>query len=359
MFSLHSNMLKLSIIIVVYKSLSYLQICLKSLLAQEELNLKDNEFEIIVVNNCPEDSTNAWLVENYPRIKVISNPANTGYAGGNNLGVHQARGKWLFILNPDVVLHPKALVILLKTAEENPNALLNPKLLNPDGSVNACGNIFHYTGIVTCRGLNESTEHYQNTHNIPLISGAAFFVRHETMQALGGFDEDYFMYLEDADLSLRAKLQGYNLVCAAGAEITHNYTLAMSAQKFYCLERNRLLTLFKLLETKTLWLMLPALLLTEFATWAFAFSKGWSYLRAKWQGYLWLRKQKQVWLTKRKVLQEQRFISDNLLLRESITPLPFRQLMTKGQLSSVLSVLTNPLYFWFRPYKRSTTGETL
>ena len=350
---------KLSIIIVIYKNLSDLEICLKSISTQENLEFEYSEIEILVVDNCPEDSENVQIAHKYPWIKVINNPTNTGYAGGNNIGIDKALGKWLLILNPDTILHPEALNALLKTAKANPKALINAKLLNPDGSINACGNILHYTGITTCQGLNEPSKNYQGTQKVSLISGAAFLVQRKIMQALGGFDDLYFMYLEDADLSLRAKLKGYDLLCASDAQITHNYTLGMSSQKFYYLERNRLLMLFKLLTTKTLWLMLPALLLTELATWAFALIKGGAYLKAKLQGYLWLKKQKQVWLSKRKVLQEERLIPDSMLLKESITALPFGQLMTKGYLSIMLTVLTNPLYSLFRPYKRSKTGKSL
>lgn len=328
-----------SIVIVAYRSKEDLERCLPSVFAQDYRPL-----EVIVVNNSPEDELKEWLRLNYPSVRAIQNPVNNGYAGGNNLGVREAKGDFVFLLNPDTELRAGSLEILAKAAQKHPNALITAKLLNPDGTINACGLEMHYTGITSCRGLNGAATNYSDLHETPLVSGGAFIVSRKVFLDLGGFDETYFMYMEDVDLSLRARLQGLSILCAGDASITHHYELDMSEQKFYYLERNRLLTLFKLYESRTLWRMAPALLLTELASWAFALLKGLPYLSARWQSYSWLLQNKMHWQATRKKLNQQRRIADRELLKTGLTQLPLEQLVTNRSLGTVLNTLVQPLY---------------
>ncbi len=305
--------------------------------------------EVIVVNNTPDDDLMSWLNEHYPWVRLVDSPVNGGYAGGNNLGFEVARGEWVCVLNPDTIPQPGAIAELLAVARANPDALINPKLLNPDGTINACGTEMHLTGIVTCRGLNRDAADYRGVMVVPLLSGAAFIARRDVLQTLGGFNDDYFMYFEDTDLSLRARLAGYRLLCAADAEVVHDYDLKMSPQKFYYLERNRLLTLFRNYEARTLWQLAPALLLTEMATWAFAVLKGPRYMLARWRGYKWLWRQRHNWRRARHTIQDTRQIGDDTLLADSLTTLPYDQLVANERLATWLTRLTAPLYRLLRP----------
>jgi len=210
---------ELSVVVVSYGSRADLERLLPTLFAQ------GLEVEVLVVDNRPGDGTTDWLRVAYPSIRVIPRPDNPGYAGGNNTGITAARGHYILILNPDTELHPKALKTLLEAIQTHPQALIGAKLLNPDGTVNAAGNQMHYSGITTCRGLNQPAERYRGLEPVPLLSGAALIATKETLLGLGGFDEDYWMYLEDTDLSLRARLRGHPLFCANDALITHHYRL--------------------------------------------------------------------------------------------------------------------------------------
>jgi GT2 family glycosyltransferase len=252
------------------------------------------------------------------------------------------------ILNPDTDLHDGALSALLDAVRAHPDALITPKLLNPDGSVNACGNEMHYTGITTCRGIGEPADTYAETHPAPLISGAAFIARRALLAELGGFDARYFMYHEDADLSLRARSRGYRVLCAADAVVTHHYDLQMSPSKLYFLERNRLLTLLKNLEGRTLLRLGFPLLLTELATWAFALSRGPAYLGARARGYLWLWRERRAWTNERSQVQAQRRVPDAQLLAFTTAELPLDQL-TSPRLARLLGAITRPVYRWFQP----------
>ncbi|WP_198175306.1 glycosyltransferase family 2 protein [Spirosoma telluris] len=138
----------LSIIIVSYNSRVDLARCLPTLFSQQT----QDSFEVIVVDNHGTDGVATELLTQYPQVRLIQNLANTGYAGGNNLGLAQAKGHWVLFLNPDTELWPGCLERLMTTARQYPSALITPKLLNPDGTINACGNQMQYTGITTCRG---------------------------------------------------------------------------------------------------------------------------------------------------------------------------------------------------------------
>ncbi len=138
---------ELSVIIVSYDSLNDLKRCLPTLSAQSATVA----FELIVVDNHGRDGVAEWLAQQYPSVLLIRNPANSGYAGGNNLGLTQAKGHWVLFLNPDTELAPDCLDQLMATARKHPDALITPKLLKPDGTINACGNEMHYTGLTTLR----------------------------------------------------------------------------------------------------------------------------------------------------------------------------------------------------------------
>ncbi|CAN5256386.1 glycosyltransferase family 2 protein [soil metagenome] len=315
----------LSIILVSYDSLSDLQRCLPTILGQATTFA----YEIIVVDNHGADGVLAWIYSLYPDSRVLINTTNTGYAGGNNLGLAHARGQWSFLLNPDVELQPGSLQRLLETAHQFPDALITPKLLNPDGTINACGNQMHYTGITTCRGLNQSGDSLSTLHTVSLLSGAAIVGPTALIRQLGGFDETYFMYFEDTDLSLRARRQGVTLLCEGRARIVHHYTLNLNAAKFYYLERNRLLTFLKLFSRKTLMALFPAMLLTELITWVYGL-RGWPFLKSRFQTYRYLWKNRAVIRQERTKLQEQpAAISDKELLAGSELSLPIGSVLPK------------------------------
>ncbi|XWW48296.1 glycosyltransferase family 2 protein [Fibrella sp. USSR17] len=335
----------LSIVIVAYKSATDLQRCLPSLYTAE---LAQITHEVLIIDNYGEDQLETWLAATYPASKYFLNPLNTGYSGGNNIGIDLARGHWTLLLNPDTELLPGSLAQLLETAKANPDALINPKLLNPDGTINACGNQMHYTGITTCRGLNEPSGNYQKLERISLLSGAAVLSPTAVLRTLLGFDEQYFMYFEDTDLSLRARLLGYPLLCESRSVIIHHYRLGMNSTKFGYLERNRLLTLLKVLSGHTLRQLLPALLITEFLTWVYAL-RGRSYLRSRFWGYTWLWQNRQEIREKRRQIQQTRLIPDAELIGDSLSALPFDQVVS-SPIGKFINWLTYQVYRLLRPY---------
>ncbi|GGJ75766.1 glycosyltransferase family 2 protein [Deinococcus aquiradiocola] len=332
----------LTVVIVSYGSRPDLERCLPTLVQHP-----DHTPRILVIDNHGHDGVAEWLTQRWPQVTVLRNPANTGYAGGNNLGLAHTSTPYALILNPDTEVSPGALSLLLRTAITYPDAFITPKLVQPDGRVNACGNEMHYTGLTWCLGLGEAPTAYGGLHTVPLLSGAAILARTSSFVELGGFDEQYFMYHEDTDLSLRARLLGYRLLCQADASVTHHYTLGMTPRKLHYLERNRLLTLFKTLSASTLVQLLPALLLTELATWAYAVRSA-EYARQRFRVYVWLWQQAPGIRRARREVQRRRTCSDADLLDGAALTLPFAQL-TGGLASRALNAVTTPVYALLRP----------
>jgi GT2 family glycosyltransferase len=335
----------LSVVVVTYNSRDDLEGCLASL-ANEA-----TEAEIILVDNCSTDDTVRWVRATYSDIQVIALDHNAWYAGGNNRGLREARGEYILVLNPDTVVRPGALDELVRVGEACPRAFITAKLILPDGRVNACGNHMHYAGITTCAGLGSDADAFHGITRPLLLSGAAILARRAAWDDVTGFDESFAMYMEDADLSLRARLKGYEVVCAADAEIIHHYRLGMSPDKFFFLERNRLLTLLKVYETQTLLRIVPGLVITEAATAAFGLLRGRAYLRAWWQSYMWLWQQRHHWREQRRRVQHGRRVGDRALFREMGTVLPFDQLMDNQQVARLLQHVTAPIYRAVKPYR--------
>jgi GT2 family glycosyltransferase len=143
------------------------------------------------------------------------------------------------------------------------------------------------------------------------ISGACFAVRRELWQRLGGFDDEYFAYHEDVDLSLRCWLSGRTVRYVPAAVAFHHYAFSRHAQKMYLLERNRLITWLTVLERRTLLLLVPALLLAEVGTALLAARQGW--LRHKVRAWWWLVRRTGWLRARRRVVVQQRRCPDRVL----------------------------------------------
>jgi GT2 family glycosyltransferase len=138
--------------------------------------------------------------------------------------------------------------------------------------VNACGNEVHLSGLTLCRGMGQPSKAYDAPCEVGAVSGAAFLMRRELFEHLGGFDASFFLYMEDVDLSLRARLAGKRILYVPEAVVYHDYQLHFGRRKIFYQERNRYRMLLKIFRWRTLLALLPALLLAEAVTWGFVLS---------------------------------------------------------------------------------------
>jgi GT2 family glycosyltransferase len=278
-------LMRASVIVVTYNNQGDLESCLDSILGQ--LGPQD---ELIVVDNGSTDGTPDSVRMNYLQARLVCGE-NTGYAGGNNRGAAQAQGAYLVFLNPDTILQAGALDALLAPLEQPGDVALTTACLvymDRPNLINTCGNTIHYTGLTYCRGAGRSRAQYADSTEVDAVSGAAFAIRRVVFEELGGFDERFFMYVEDTDLSWRARLAGYRCLYVAQAVVKHDYRPSYSPTKAFYLDRNRHMMLLKNLSRTTYLRMLPGLLLGELVTWGFLLLKGPRYWGIKLLVYQWL-----------------------------------------------------------------------
>ncbi|WP_258083289.1 glycosyltransferase family 2 protein [Thermococcus thermotolerans] len=267
-----------SVIIVTYNHKKYMKACLTSV-------LDNNPLEVIVVDNGSTDGTVEFIEKEFPQVKIIKSPRNLGYGGGNNLGVKHARGEYVAILNPDTKVEKNWLEELLKPLKREEKLITTPKILTYEGSkINTCGNMDHFTGLTFTRGLNESPEKFDKFEYLSGLSGACFAMRRKDYLELGGFDENFFAYNEDAEFSWRAHAKGFKILYVPTSIVYHDYELKVPPEKIYHLEKGRYIILRKYLTRKGLLLILPSLLVTEMLTWGYSILNGISGVKFKIKG---------------------------------------------------------------------------
>lgn len=226
----------ISVVIVSYNVANLLEECLKSLLERSADGL---EVEIIVVDNASQDGTPAMLRQKFPNLKVLANTENYGFPRGCNQGLNQASGRYIFFLNPDASLEPGALKTLWDFMEAHPLCgIAGPLIRYPDGKIQPNRRRFPGPGLA----FVESTilQRYRPFKNMRALQkfafedvpadqaqavdwlvGAAFMVRREVVEQIGGLDERFFMYSEELDYCRRAKLAGWQVWYTPAATVVH------------------------------------------------------------------------------------------------------------------------------------------
>ncbi len=314
--------MRASVILVNYNGRSHLERCLPSV-----LSALTPEDEVLMVDNGSTDGSADWVTERFPSVRLVRTAANRGFGAGCNLGARHARGKYLVFLNPDTTVVPGWLDALLIPLSDPQVALVTPCILRMDdsGRINAAGNGVHPTGLAFCRGAGMPPEAFPVPENVAAISGAAFSVRREVWDALGGMDETFFLYVEDTDLSWRAQLAGYRCLYVPEMGVYHDYDLRFGEGKFYFQERNRYLLLLKNLRWRTLLLLLPSLLLAEVVTWGFLLMSCPRRWKEKIRAYLWVVRHWRDVLSSRRAVQALRRTPDRDLLARCTPYLAYEQ----------------------------------
>ena len=201
--------------------------------------------------------------------------SNLGFAQGVNLGAGAASGDYLLLMNPDSEAEPSMLEVLLDALEADPPAAVaGAQVLLPDGRVNAGSNPIHLSGLSWSGGYLGPPESGP-PREVLSVSGATMLVRASAFERLGGFHPAIFMYHEDVDLCWRARLAGLTVLFCAEATVVHDYDFEGGPGKWQWLEEGRLIALLSNYESRTLLLLAPLLLATEFATFGAAAAGGW------------------------------------------------------------------------------------
>ena len=215
--------------------------------------------EVIVVDNASKEDEASVIAESYPQVKVIRSEKNLGFAGGNNLGIKAAQGKYLFFINNDTVLFrgkeqkvrgKKTLQPLIDRLESTETiGMVCPKIRFAwdDAPIQFAG----YTPLTTITlrnrsiGFGEKDKGQYNTpHPTPYAHGAAMMVKREVIERAGMMPENYFLYYEELDWSMMIRRAGYQIWYEPAATIYHKESQATgqnSPLRTYYITRNRLL----------------------------------------------------------------------------------------------------------------------
>jgi len=247
-----------SLVVVNYNGKDILNICLPSL---EKQNYPKNRYEIMVVDNASTDESIEFLKKRHPKVKVVQNKKNLGYAGINN-GLKKCKGEYVYFLNNDLILEKNCLRYLVEELQKNKNVGLavhkginyyNKKLVSGGTWVSRtlyCG--------------HHAPDDNKKVIEIPYMGSG--LIKKSVITTYGYlFDPEYFIYAEDLDLGLRIRLLGMKTVMVKKALCHHMGSITMkrfstSARNTFLLERNILITFFKIFSLKTILLLLPAVI---------------------------------------------------------------------------------------------------
>jgi len=334
-----------SVVIISYNARRHLGPCLRSLLGDAALPT-----EVILVDNASGDGSAEYVEETFRDVRLLHAGANRGFGAASNLAARHARGQYLAFLNPDTVVEPGWLAPLVAALQADPRAALaTPKIVlhSDPTTINTGGNDIHCSGLTLCRGAGLSREQLDHAAEVSAISGAAFAVRKDVFEQLGGFDEHFFLYMEDADLSLRAGLAGNCCLYVPQSVVQHDYALRFGPRKTYYQERNRYLMLLKTLRWPTLLILTPVLALGEVVTWGFVFLHDRRRAANKLRAYAWVVRHGREILDARRETQKLRRVSDRSLLAATSYRLAFEQ-TGDGFVARVAHVVFDPLFLLLR-----------
>jgi hypothetical protein len=214
--------LTLSAIVVSYNTRDMTLDCLRSLHAA----LEGIDSEIIVVDNASTDGSVAAIREQFPAARLIARESNAGFGAANNEAMRLARGQFFLLLNSDAFPEKTAISTLLAFARGNPRAgILGPRLSNADGSLQVSCHPFP-TPLFAWRENLWLTRGYSrwphdSVRPVDFLIGACLLVRREACREVGGFDETFFMYSEEADWQRRMRDAGWERVFVPDARVTH------------------------------------------------------------------------------------------------------------------------------------------
>lgn len=224
---------EVSIIIVYYHAKEELLNCIKSIIE----NKPRVSYEIIVVDNDKRKRAETELKQNFPSIKYIKSKKNLGFGSGVNLGAKRAKGKYLFILNPDTIVNRHAIDLLVAGIKSKDTGICSPQLLDKKGNVlpfQCSQTLTPIRGLLAHSLINRlfpnnpisrefwiSSWDRKTIKEVEAIQGSALMIKSKLFHELGGFDESYFMYFEETDLCLRVKKSGKKILFEPKAKIIH------------------------------------------------------------------------------------------------------------------------------------------
>jgi len=305
-----------SIIIVNWNSWELLTRCLEALSRQTDMS-----FKVLVADNASETPPPVGIFSILPDLVYIQNDNNIGFAAANNALIEQAKdAEWIITLNPDAVPEPGWIAHLLYAAKKYTDyPFFASRLVQYENSelLDGDGDVYHVSGLAWRKGFNKKYAQYMTPTEVFSPCAAAAMYRTDVLIELGGFDEDFFCYMEDVDLGFRSRLAGYKCLLVPSARVNHVGSATTGGQQsnfsVYYGHRNLVWTFVKDMPGLLFWIFLPGHILLNVLSliWFTIKGKGRSIFRSKRDAIIGIPKM----LRKRKSIQASRVTSISALLR--------------------------------------------
>jgi GT2 family glycosyltransferase len=250
------------VIVVTWNRRNLLQLCLQSL-TRQDLN---QTFEVVVVDNGSDDGSPEMVLTEYGKstrvhVKLIRNRENRGFCAANNQGFAASDAEFVALLNNDAEAEPHWLASLVSAFENRPEVgMAASKILVHEDPrrIDKAGHLIYPDGQNRGRGSGELDRgQYDRIEEVLWPDGCAAMYRRAMLDEIGGFDEDFFAYADDAELGLRARIAGWKCLYVPEAVVRHHRgaTLGVqSSRRLELIERNRVLLAAKLFPWSLLWL---------------------------------------------------------------------------------------------------------
>jgi GT2 family glycosyltransferase len=240
----------ISVAIINLNGEKYLKECLDSL---KDLNYPQDKLEIIVVDNGSNDGSLVLIRQNYPKVKIVENSKNMGFAYANNQAAKAAEGEYIAFLNNDTRVDKNWLIELLKPIYKDKEIVASgSKVLSIDGkNIDFVGGMINFEGkgFQIDYGTPVEKDNYDRYMFLPFVNGGSMMVNRKIFLDIGGFDQDFFAYYEDVDLGWRLWVLGYKVVFAPKSIVYHHHhgtSKTFSEDRLTFLkERNSLYSVFK------------------------------------------------------------------------------------------------------------------
>jgi N-acetylglucosaminyl-diphospho-decaprenol L-rhamnosyltransferase len=221
----------LDVVIVSYRSRDLLRHCLEALRAHPP----SVPMSVVVVDNASGDGTTEMVRREFPDVELIAPPENLGFAAATNLGARRGRSSYLLALNPDTAVTDGALETVISVIESHPDvAVVGPRLERPDGSLDHAARrsfptplsaLGHFSGLGRRSASPARLAAYRapeiESGPVDAVNGAFMLMRRSAFERAGGFDEGYWMYMEDLDLSYRLAQEGWLSWYEPAATVMH------------------------------------------------------------------------------------------------------------------------------------------
>ena len=241
---IENKSLDVSVITISHNHAAYLQVCLASLVdACHGLGS-----EVIVIDNCSDDNTVELVERDFPYVRLIRNSSRHGFAYNANLGMHEARGRYVLLLNPDTEAVGRSVGEMVIFMDQRPDVgLVGAQLLFPDGAVQpSCRRFPTWRSVLArrtplrrlLRHSRWNVEHlmgdsgHDRVQEVDWLLGACLMVRREAIADVGLLDEKYYLYVEDIDWCLRMHQHGWKVLYLPATRFVHHH-LAVTDKQFF------------------------------------------------------------------------------------------------------------------------------